>query len=195
LHINLLWQTVKLWRALYIFFLFLRSHRMHEVQTVANDVPVTWCVCQSHACNLQKWLNGSSSCLGGRFLGLDVMWVLMPHGEVHMIRCRNRQISSSTFLSYLISFRLMSSFYGDYSIKARNRTRNMMCVLRFVDAFVFSFFVPFGVAICQIFSIINWQYSSTCMGINKRPKSFGKGCTVWPRAHGMQRSLHAPPAI
>jgi len=41
-------------------------HRMHEMRTIATDVLVAWCVCQSvclaRSCGLQKCFNGLRSC-------------------------------------------------------------------------------------------------------------------------------------
>jgi len=34
-----------------------------------------------------------------------------------------------------------------------------------------------------------------CDNDNKRPKAFGKGCPEWPRTHGTQSTLYAPPPI
>jgi len=45
---------------------FLRPRRMHEMQTIATDIFVVWCVCQSVCRCATEWLR---SCLGWRLLG------------------------------------------------------------------------------------------------------------------------------
>jgi len=44
---------------------------MHEMRTVATDVPVAWYVYMLRACAVQKPLHGSMFCLVWRLMGVE----------------------------------------------------------------------------------------------------------------------------